>query len=161
MNYDFKYKQNDIDYKNLIYTGSIDSFFDYSLGRLEYRSLDFMEEIINKEYYQDNSVINFTDIDVPYTRIIEHKYFGNYKTDKTVITKGYPKQSLNIDEAYYPIDDKKNNDLYKQYRKLAKNISNVLFVGRLANYKYYNMDEVVKLALDNSNFKSTNNNTNF
>lgn len=161
LNYDFKYKQNDIDYQNLIYTGSIDSFFDYSLGRLEYRSLDFVEEIIYKEYYQDNSVINFTDIDVPYIRIIEHKYFENYKTDKTVITKEYPKQSLNIDEAYYPIDDKKNNDLYKQYRKLAKNILNVLFVGRLANYKYYNMDEVVKLALDYSNFKNANNNTNF
>ena len=148
LNYDYLKHRQDIEYDHLIYTGPIDAYFDYSLGHLEYRSIEFKHELIDKKYYQSNSVINYTDIDVPYTRIIEHKYFENINCNKTIITKEYPKELSNNDEPYYPINDERNNNLYLQYKKLAEKLDNVTFAGRLAEYKYMNMDEVIKEVID-------------
>lgn len=148
LNYDFLKHRHDIEYNHLIYTGPIDAYFDYELGYLEYRTIEFKHELIDKKYYQSNSVINYTDIDIPYTRIIEHKYFENVNNNKTIITKEYPKEWSNNDEPYYPINDERNNNLYLQYKKLAEKLDNVTFIGRLAEYKYMNMDEVIEEAID-------------
>ena len=139
-------------YKNIaekiIYTGSVDSYFDYQLGHLEYRSLRFEIEKVEKANYQGVAVMNFTDRETPYTRIIEHKHFefGNQST--SYITKEYPQDWDITKEAYYPVNNEKNQELYARYLKLTEKEHNVLFGGRLAEYKYYDMDKVIESALN-------------
>ena len=133
--------------KNIIYTGAIDEFYDYKFGELEYRSLKFEVERIEKEFYQKNCVINYTEREVPYTRIIEHKYFENDKSAVTWITKEYPADYKKGMEKFYPMNDEKNNNLYKKYAELASNEKNIFFGGRLGKYKYYDMDDVIAEAL--------------
>ena len=133
--------------KNIIYTGAIDEFYDYKFGELEYRSLKFEVERIEKEFYQKNCVINYTEREVPYTRIIEHKYFENDQSPVTWITKEYPSDYKKGMEKFYPMNDEKNNNLYKKYAELASNEKNIFFGGRLGKYKYYDMDDVVAEAL--------------
>ena len=133
---------------NIIYTGEIDRFYDYRFGALEWRSLRFEEEIIDKPDYQGNAVINYTEYEVPYTRIAEHQYFEpGAKHQKTVITKEYSKTWSRGDEAYYPINNQRNSELYAKYKELADKENNVFFGGRLGTYSYYNMDVVVEKAL--------------
>ena len=136
--------------KNIIYTGAIDEFYDYKFGELEYRSLKFEVERIEKEFYQKNCVINYTEREVPYTRIIEHKYFENDQSPVTWITKEYPSDYKKGMEKFYPVNDEKNNSLYKQYEELAAKENNIIFGGRLGNYKYYDMDDVIAEALKDS-----------
>lgn len=136
--------------KNIIYTGAIDEFYDYKFGELEYRSLKFEVERIEKEFYQKNCVINYTEREVPYTRIIEHKYFENDKSPVTWITKEYPSDYKKGMEKFYPVNDEKNNSLYKKYEELAAKENNVIFGGRLGKYKYYDMDDVIAEALKDS-----------
>ena len=132
----------------IIYTGEIDKFFDYKYGALEWRSLRFEEEIIDKPDYQGNAVVNYTEYEVPYTRIAEHQYFEpGQKHNKTVITKEYSKTWTLGDEAYYPINNERNSVLYLKYQELAKENPNIYFGGRLGTYSYYNMDIVVEKAL--------------
>ena len=132
----------------IIYTGEIDKFFNYELGALEWRSLRFEEEILDQEYYQGNAVINYTEYEIPYTRIAEHKYFDpSHKSSKTVITKEYSKTWSLGDEAYYPINNQRNSELYSKYKQLADKLPNIHFGGRLGTYSYYNMDVVVEKAL--------------
>ena len=133
----------------VIYTGPIDAYFDYSLGHLEYRSLRFETEILDIPNYQGSAVVNYTDSEIPYTRICEHKHFDYLECPKTVITKEYSSEWKVGDEPYYPVNDRKNNELLKQYQELAKNENNVIFGGRLAEYKYYDMDKVIESALKN------------
>ncbi|CAM2861343.1 UDP-galactopyranose mutase [Fructilactobacillus fructivorans] len=136
--------------KRIIFTGMIDQFFDYQLGALEYRSLKFDTEVKDVDNYQGNAVVNYTDAETPYTRVIEHKHFefGKGNKHKTVITHEYPKTWHRGDEPYYPIDDKKNRSLYKKYAELAaKDVPNVFFGGRLGQYRYYNMDQAIMSAL--------------
>ena len=138
------------DYPKIVFTGMIDQFFDYQLGELQYRSLRFETEEKNIGNYQGNAVINYTDAETPYTRIIEHKHFefGKGDKDKTVITREYPADWHRGDEPYYPINNQLNNELYKQYAKLAnEQADNVIFGGRLGQYRYYNMDQVLHAAL--------------
>lgn len=138
------------DYPKIVFTGMIDQFFDYQLGELQYRSLRFETEEKNVGNYQGNAVINYTDAETPYTRIIEHKHFefGKGDKDKTVITREYPADWHRGDEPYYPINNQRNNELYKQYAKLAsEQANNVIFGGRLGQYRYYNMDQVLHAAL--------------
>lgn len=134
----------------IIYTGPIDEFFDYKLGDLEYRSLRFELERHEKEFYQKNCVINYTEYEVPYTRIIEHKYFENDKSPVTYITKEYPDDYTLGKERFYPINNDRNNELAEKYRELAKGVKNVRFGGRLADYKYFDMDDTVRKALDDA-----------
>ncbi|OCW63952.1 UDP-galactopyranose mutase [Limosilactobacillus reuteri] len=138
------------DYPKIVFTGMIDQFFDYQLGELQYRSLRFETEEKNISNYQGNAVVNYTDAETPYTRIIEHKHFefGKGDKDKTVITREYPADWHRGDEPYYPINNQRNNELYKQYAKLAsEEANNVIFGGRLGQYRYYNMDQVLHAAL--------------
>jgi len=134
--------------KKIVYTGPIDEYFNYSLGALEYRSLRFETEILDMENYQGNAVINFTDEDIPYTRIIEHKHFEFGDQPKTVITREYSAEWFRGEEPYYPINNEKNNALYEAYRKLAENEPNIIFGGRLGEYRYYDMDAVIGAALE-------------
>lgn len=139
------------DFDKVVYTGPIDEFFDYKLGELEYRSLRFETEEVNVGNYQGNAVINYTDAETPYTRVIEHKHFefGKGAPDKSVITREYPANWSKGDEPYYPVNNDKNNALYAQYKDLAaKEDAKVIFGGRLGQYKYYNMDQVIRAALD-------------
>ena len=133
----------------VIFTGPIDGYFHSAgLEKLEYRSMAFSSEVIkNTEYYQPNSVINYPSINVPYTRIVEYKHFLNQQSDHTIIVKETP---TDIGEAYYPVPSQKNLDLYEKYRVLAQKeeAKNIYFVGRLANYKYFNMDEAVWNSLN-------------
>ena len=133
----------------VIYTGPLDEYFNYSLGELEWRSLRFENKIYDTDNYQGNAVINYTSHDVEYTRSIEHKHF-EYVTDnkKTVVTYEYPADYKEGMEKYYTINDDKNNALADKYRELAEKEENVIFGGRLAEYKYYDMDDVIKRALD-------------
>ena len=132
----------------IIYTGEIDKYFNYCYGALEWRSLRFEEEIIDKPDYQGNAVINYTEYEVPYTRIAEHQYFEpGQKHNKTVITKEYSKTWSVGDEAYYPINNEKNSALYAKYKALATQNPKVHFGGRLGTYSYYNMDVVIEKAL--------------
>ena len=138
---------------HVVYTGPLDAFFDYRLGRLEYRSLRFENDHLEIGNYQGNAVINYTDREVPFTRIIEHKWFefgrdedGN-DLPTTVISREYPAEWKPGDEPYYPINDRKNNDLAEAYRKLAASESRVIFGGRLCDYRYYDMDAVIEQAL--------------
>ena len=133
----------------LLYTGMIDEYYDYRLGTLEYRSLRFeTEELPEEDNYQGNAVVNYTEREVPYTRIIEHKHFEFQTGEGTVITREYPATWKKGDEPYYPINDEKNGALYAQYAELAKKEANVLFGGGLGQYKYYDMDKVIRSALD-------------
>ena len=132
----------------IIYTGMLDEYFDFKFGRLEYRSLKFDTKIFDTDNYQGNAVINYTDVEPKYTRVIEHKHFDNTsKSDKTVVTFEYPDDWDQEKEAYYVINDDKNNKLAEVYRDLALKEKNVIFGGRLAEYKYYDMDDVIKSAL--------------
>ena len=133
--------------KKIVYTGKIDEFFNYEYGYLDYRSLRFESEILDQPNYQGNAVINFTEREVPYTRIIEHKHFEFGNQPKTIITKEYPQDMSKNTEAYYPINDDKNQMIYDKYKKLADNLSDIIFGGRLAEYKYYDMHQVIEKAL--------------
>lgn len=132
----------------LVYTGPLDEYFNYSLGELEWRSLKFDTVIKNVENYQGNAVVNYTGHEVDYTRSIEHKHFESNESPKTVITFEYPVDYEDGMEKYYTVNDDKNNELANKYRKLAEAEENVIFGGRLAEYKYYDMDDVIESALD-------------
>ncbi len=142
--------------ERIIYTGPIDAYFDYKFGTLGYRSLRFETESLEADDYQKNAVVNYTDRETPYTRIIEHKWFefGRDENGKeipgTVITREYPADWKVGDEAYYPVNDSDNNSLYEKYRKLAEKEEKVVFGGRLGEYKYYDMDAVIAAALQKS-----------
>lgn len=132
-----------------LYTGMIDEYFDYQLGALEYRSVRFETEVLEDEdNYQGNAVVNYTEREIPYTRIIEHKHFEFGKQDTTVITREYPSEWKKGDEPYYPVNNDRNNALFANYQELAKKEKNVLFGGRLGQYKYYDMDKVIAAALE-------------
>ena len=131
-----------------IFTGMIDEYYDYCYGPLEYRSLKFETQVLEQENYQGNAVINYTDYQIPYTRIIEHKHFENSVSKQTVITKEYPKNYQVGDLPYYPINNEKNNSLLAKYQNLAKQDSSVIFGGRLGLYKYYDMDDIIEVALE-------------
>lgn len=134
--------------KKVVYTGPIDEYFNYSLGELEWRSLRFDTVVLDEVNHQGNAVVNYTGLEVDYTRVIEHKHFENNESDKTVITYEYPADYKSGMEKYYTINDDKNNMLADEYRKLAGEETNVIFGGRLAEYKYYDMDDVIKRALE-------------
>lgn len=138
--------------KKVIYTGPIDEYFDNQLGRLEYRSLQFESERMDISNFQGNAVVNYTERSIPFTRIIEHKHFDPVDTAHTIITREYPSEWKPGDEPYYPVNDDKNMVLFKQYRQLVKEESeNVIFGGRLAEYKYYDMHQVIRSALNKVN----------
>ncbi len=132
----------------IVYTGKIDEFFDYCYGSLDYRSLHFETEVLDTPNYQGNAVINYTEREIPYTRIIEHKHFEFGTQPKTIITREYPQDISDDNEAYYPVNDAKNQDIYQKYKELADRNSNIIFGGRLAEYKYYDMHQVVEKALE-------------
>ncbi len=132
----------------VVYTGPIDAYFDFSLGYLEYRSVRFETEVLDTDNYQGNAVVNYTDRETPYTRIIEHKHFVFGTQPKTVISREYSSEWKPGDEPYYPVNDKRNGDLYQQYKVLADKESKVIFGGRLGEYKYYDMDKVIESALN-------------
>lgn len=136
--------------KTVMYTGPIDRYFNYSLGELEYRSIDFQTERVEVPDFQGNAIVNYTEYEVPYTRIIEHKHFDRStgETEYTVITREYPKKFDKGDEPFYPINDVNNNALYDGYRQLAEREENVLFGGRLAEYKYYDMDDALAAVFE-------------
>ncbi|MGN1030576.1 MAG: UDP-galactopyranose mutase [Butyricicoccaceae bacterium] len=133
--------------KKIVFTGMIDEYFGYCFGELEYRSLRFETETLDMENYQGNAVVNYTEYEVPYTRIIEHKHFEYGTQPKTVITREYPATWKHGDEPYYPMNDERNNTLYAKYKELADQESNVIFGGRLGMYKYFDMHHVVAEAL--------------
>ena len=154
LNTDFAGIRKDNPAEMTVYTGPVDAYFDHCLGRLEYRSLRFETKMLrDTANYQGNAVVNYTEAKVPYTRIIEHKHFAWGRTDVldlpyTVITYEYPKQGQEGDEPYYPVNDVRNNELYLRYRALAEKEGNVLFGGRLGTYRYLDMDDTIRLALD-------------
>ena len=140
--------------EKIVFTGKIDKYFDYQFGKLEYRTVRFEEEILDEANYQGNAVVNYTESNIPYTRIIEHKHFEKfgqevYETNKTVISKEYSTEWKPGMEPYYPVNDERNTKLYQEYKKLADKETNVIFGGRLAEYKYYDMapiiDQVMKM----------------
>lgn len=131
----------------VVYTGMLDKYFDYKLGVLEYRSVRFEHERLDTDNYQGNAVVNYTEREVPYTRIIEHKHFEFGTQPTTVISKEYPSEWKLGDEPYYPVNDKKNEELANGYRELAAKEENVIFGGRLGEYRYYDMDKVIEAAL--------------
>ena len=132
---------------HIVYTGPIDEYFGYRLGTLQYRSVRFETETLDMENYQGNAVVNYTDAETPYTRIIEHKHFTFGTQPKTVISREYSAEWRAGDEPYYPVNDEKNSALYEQYKALAEKEEKVLFGGRLGEYKYYDMDKVIESAL--------------
>lgn len=150
LNVDFTKEREE--YQNIadkiIFTGAIDSYFDYKFGQLEYRGLRFETKKLAQENYQGVAVMNFTAREVPYTRVIEHKHFEFGNQPVTYVTKEYPADWKLGDEAYYPVNNEQNQKLYQQYAKLAKQEKNVIFGGRLGEYKYYDMDKVIESALD-------------
>ena len=156
LNEDYLDKKDEYDAmaEKVVYTGAIDAYFDYRLGNLEYRSVRFENEILDIPNYQGNAAVNYTDRETPWTRIIEHKWFEFGKDEngkdlpKTVISKEYSSEWKPGDEPYYPVNDEKNGTLYKAYKELANQESNVIFGGRLGEYKYYDMDAVIAAALD-------------
>ena len=140
--------KDQIEADKIIYTGMIDKYYDYSEGVLEYRSVRFETEVLDEENYQGNAVVNYTAADVPYTRIIEHKHFNFGKQPKTVISREYSSEWKKGDEPYYPVNNERNDELYKKYQNLAAKEEKVVFGGRLGQYKYYDMDKVIAAALD-------------
>lgn len=140
--------------EKVIYTGPIDAYFDYKLGELEYRSVRFETEVLDQPNLQGNAAVNYTDAETPWTRIIEHKWFEFGKDEegndlpKTVISREYSSEWKLGDEPYYPVNDEKNGKLYEEYKKLAEKEENIIFGGRLGEYKYYDMDAVIAAALD-------------
>lgn len=150
LNYDFFDHRKELENiaEKIIFTGPIDKFYDYKFGKLEYRSLRFETEILDEENYQGNAVVNYTEYEVPYTRIIEHKHFEYGTQPKTVITKEYPDKWTQEKEPYYPINNEKNNSLYEKYKEYSKKDKSVIFGGRLGQYKYYDMDKVIEQALN-------------
>ena len=140
--------------EKVVYTGSIDAYFGYCLGALEYRSVRFETEVLDMPNFQGNAAVNYTDRETPWTRIIEHKWFEFGKDEqgndlpKTVISREYSSEWKAGDEPYYPINDAKNGALYSQYKELAEAEKNVIFGGRLGEYKYYDMDQVIAAALE-------------
>lgn len=148
----FKYKKKYKNFKKVVFTGMIDEYFDYKLGHLEYRTVRFETERVEEASYQGNAVVNYTDREVPYTRIIEHKYFEPEKEaaqpkEYTIISKEYSTEWKPGMEPYYPVNDEKNSKLYEAYQELARKEKNVIFGGRLGQYKYYDMDKVITAAL--------------
>ena len=140
--------------KKVVYTGPIDAYFDYCLGYLEYRSVRFENELLDKPNFQGNAAVNYTDRETPWTRIIEHKWFEFGKDEngndlpKTVISREYSSEWKPGDEPYYPVNDEKNGALYQKYKELADKEENVIFGGRLGEYKYYDMDAVIASVLE-------------
>ena len=134
--------------EKIVYTGPVDAYFDYRLGTLQYRSVRFETETLDTDNYQGNAVVNYTDSETPYTRIIEHKHFEFGTQEKTVISREYSTEWKPGDEPYYPVNDDKNSTLYSQYKALADKEKNVIFGGRLGEYKYYDMDKVIEAALE-------------
>lgn len=155
LNVDYLENKEELDKlaEKVIYTGPIDAYFDYKLGTLEYRSVRFENEILDKPNFQGNAAVNYTDRETPWTRIIEHKWFEFGKDEngndlpKTVISREYSSEWKLGDEPYYPVNDAKNSTLYEQYKALAETENNVIFGGRLGEYKYYDMDKTVEVAL--------------
>lgn len=141
-------KENPDIAEKTVFTGMIDEYYDYKLGALEYRSVRFETEVLNTDNYQGNAVVNYTEREVPYTRIIEHKHFEFGKQEKTVISREYSSEWSVGMEPYYPVNNEQNNTLFEKYRELAEKESNVIFGGRLGNYKYYDMDKVIEAALE-------------
>ena len=149
LNYDYKLHKNEVEAKHIIYTGPIDEYFDFCFGPLEYRKVEFKNEILDTPNYQGNAVVNYTEYQVPYTRIIEHKHFEFDTTSpKTVISKEYSSTWKPGDEPYYPVNNDKNNELYNKYKELADKEKNVSFGGRLGLYKYYDMDDTIEAAFN-------------
>ena len=134
--------------ERIVYTGAIDAYFDYKLGALEYRSVRFENEVLNMPNFQGNAAVNYTDAETPWTRIIEHKWFEFGDQPKTVISREYSSEWKVGDEPYYPVNDEKNSRLYAEYKNLAEAENNVIFGGRLGEYKYYDMDAVIASALE-------------
>ena len=132
---------------NIVFTGMIDEFYDYKFGTLEYRSLRFEHEILDEENHQGNAVVNYTEYEIPYTRIIEHKHFEYGTQPKTVITREYPATWNKGNEPYYPINNDRNNNIYDKYKELADKETNIIFGGRLAQYKYYDMHNIIDNVL--------------
>lgn len=147
-------EKNDAMADKIIYTGAIDAFYDYKLGYLEYRSVRFENELLDKPNFQGNAAVNYTDRETPWTRIIEHKWFEFGKDEqgndlpKTVISREYSSEWKPGDEPYYPVNDEKNGNLYQEYKKLADTEEKVVFGGRLGEYKYYDMDQIIDVALN-------------
>ena len=150
LNVDFFDKKGELLQKadKIVFTGMIDQYFDYQYGVLEYRSLRFEHEILDEENHQGNAVVNYNEREVPYTRIIEHKHFEFGKQPKTVITREYPAEWKQGDEPYYPVNNEKNAEIFKKYQELAEKEKNVIFGGRLADYRYYDMHHVFERALE-------------
>lgn len=150
LNTDFLEHRNELQAKakKIIFTGTIDSYFDYQFGALEYRSLDFKHKTLETNNFQGVAVVNYTDKETPYTRIIEHKHFEFGNQEKTVISEEYPLEWNQNIEPYYPINDEKNQALYERYQALAKEQKNIHFGGRLGEYKYYDMQDSIKSALE-------------
>ena len=145
----FEHKQElDRMSKKIVFTGMIDEYYKYKHGDLEYRSLRFDNELLDLNNYQGNAVVNYTDAKIPYTRIIEHKHFEFGQGSKTLITKEYPQEWKTGDEPYYPVNNQKNSMIYDRYKKEAEKEKNVIFGGRLADYKYYDMHQVIYHALE-------------
>lgn len=136
---------------HIVYTGMIDEFFNYQFGKLEYRSLKFETKEIACHNYQGNAVVNYTDFETPYTRVIEHKHFEFGNQESTIVTWEYPKKWRSGEEPYYPVNDEINNVLYKKYLSLAKSQNKVFFGGRLGQYRYYDMDDIIEAALNFAN----------
>ena len=150
LNVDFFEKKEELLEKanKVVFTGMIDQYFDYKYGVLEYRSLKFENEILDTENYQGNAVVNYNERKIPFTRIIEHKHFEFGKQPKTVITREYPSEWKQGDEPYYPVNNDKNAEIFEKYKELADKEENVIFGGRLANYKYYDMHHVFEIVLE-------------
>lgn len=149
LNADFKElkESGEVEYDKVIYTGAIDEYYNFCLGKLEYRTVRFDTKVVDSESYQEAAVVNYTSRDVPYTRIIEHRKFDGNGKEKTVVSFEYSKSFEEGDEPYYPVNDEKNNALYEKYKELSEKDGNVIFGGRLGEYKYYDMDKVVASAL--------------
>ncbi len=150
LNTDYKefISSRDADWDKIIYTGMIDEYYDYCFGHLAYRTVRFENEVVDCENYQGNAVVNYTDKDVPWTRIIEHKHFEFGTQPRTVISREYSAEWQPGMEPYYPVNNDENNTLFEQYRRLADAEEKVVFGGRLGNYKYYDMDKVIAAALE-------------
>ncbi len=150
LNYNYFDHKDELDQiaQKIVFTGPIDEYYNYCFGELEYRSVRFETEVLNMDNFQGNAVVNYTEYDVPYTRIIEHKHFEYGIQPKTVISREYSDTWNKTKEPYYPINDEKNNNLYQKYRELSEKDSKLIFGGRLGQYKYYDMDKVIENALN-------------